>query len=132
MHNRKKILEELKKKNWIAYGQNNSLVNSRTKPYFFNIYPDHRTTKLCFCEGKYYKLTFGLHSNQSENDMKRVVDYHGWLDFEDNILRHIWGSRGQTSMCFPYGPKVEEKKGSGILLRLKLIRFKEFKFEDKK
>jgi len=63
--------------------------------------------------------------------MKRVVDYHGWLDFEDNILRHIWGSRGQTSMCFPYGSKAEEKQGTGILLRLKLIKFEELKLDKK-
>ena len=123
---------ELKKKKWISYGQNDSVINSNSKPYFFNIYPSPHTVKLCYCDGKYYKLEFDLHSNQSEKDMKRAVDYHGWLDFENNVLRHVWGSRGQTAMCFPYGSKTEEEKGSGILLRLKLISFEEFKFKGKK
>ena len=46
-------------------------------------------------------------------------NYWGWLDATDPSYYHfVWPSEVQLDMCFPYGPKAEEKKGRGRKVNL--------------
>ena len=44
-------------------------------------------------------------------------DYYGWKD-KNGEIKFIWPSEAQRDMCFTYGPKVAEDKGTGVRVRL--------------
>lgn len=46
--------------------------------------------------------------------------YWGWLDKGKTKPCMIWPSEAQFSMCFPYGYKLEEERGAGKVVRLKI------------
>jgi len=48
-------------------------------------------------------------------------DYYGWKD-KNGEIEFIWPSEAQRDMCFPYGPKVEEDKGTGVRVRLSVTQ----------
>lgn len=48
-------------------------------------------------------------------------DYYGWKD-KSGEIKFIWPSEAQRDMCFPYGPKVEEDKGTGVRVRLSVTQ----------
>ena len=88
---------------------------------FTHIYPHPKVVGLCGGDGRIEKLEFTLHEDQKTYDSERIHDYHGWIDFErDNELCMVWPSRMQVDMCFAYGPKVEEKRGRGKVVRLNI------------
>jgi hypothetical protein len=45
-------------------------------------------------------------------------DYWGWLKTGEAVPTMIWPSWAQFTICFPYGPEVEVKRGNGEILRL--------------
>ena len=52
--------------------------------------------------------------------------YWAWWDNAMGLFvpGFIWPSKGQVSMCFPYGPEIEEEKGRGKLLRVMIEEIK--------
>ncbi|KKL81869.1 hypothetical protein LCGC14_1990450 [marine sediment metagenome] len=47
--------------------------------------------------------------------------YYGWLETDENEPRMICPSEVEVDMCFPYGYKIEEKKGRGRRIRLTVL-----------
>jgi len=43
--------------------------------------------------------------------------YHGWLETGEDTPSMIWPSQAQRDMCFAYGPKTEEDRGRGKMMR---------------
>lgn len=63
-----------------------------------------------------------------DDDIKEVTvtenpagDYYGWKD-KSGEIKFVWPSEAQRDMCFPYGPKVEEDKGTGVRVRLSVTQ----------
>lgn len=51
-------------------------------------------------------------------------DYYGWEDSKGphaGSLSMIYPSYAFHSMCFPYGPKMEEETGEGRTVRLRVL-----------
>lgn len=46
--------------------------------------------------------------------------YYGWLETGEEQPSMIWPSKIQFTMCFPYGPKVEEERDKGVSLRFNI------------
>ena len=61
-----------------------------------------------------------IHKVKVEEDSTGESKYYGWLDAETQEYRMIWCEKKLVEMCFPYGYKVEEEKGKGRLVRLKI------------
>ena len=53
-------------------------------------------------------------------DVDKNGTYYGWLRSNRDVPTMIWPSKIQFEMCFPYGPKIEEEKGKGKVLRLSI------------
>ncbi len=49
-------------------------------------------------------------------------DYWGWLASDAAEPSMVWPSKVQFTMCFPYGPEAEVKRGKGKILRLRVER----------
>jgi hypothetical protein len=45
-------------------------------------------------------------------------EYWGWIDTNETVPCMIWKGKHVFSMCFPYGPEIEEKAGRGRIVRL--------------
>ena len=46
--------------------------------------------------------------------------YWAWWDNKDQRFTHVYHWRGAVEMCFPYGPEVEEKRGRGKVMSVKV------------
>jgi len=53
--------------------------------------------------------------------------YWAWKDFKEKKYRHIFPTKNQVEMCFPYGSKIKEEKGEGKLVNLLIEEVKEIK-----
>lgn len=47
--------------------------------------------------------------------------YWAWLDAETEEYSMVYPKRGLVAMCFPYGPDVEEERGSGRIVRVRIV-----------
>lgn len=70
------------------------------------------------------RITYGKHTGVTE--MKVTVaedgDWWGWYAPEETgkKLNFIFDSKSLLEMCFPYGSEVEEKKGTGRIVCLRV------------
>lgn len=48
--------------------------------------------------------------------------YWAWWDAQRDEVDFIHSQRGLVSMCFPYGPEIEEKQGRGKVIRVRVER----------
>lgn len=74
------------------------------------IYDDKRSVAMCGI--KQFDIV-KLQVTEDENG-----EYWGWL--EGNEISMVWSSFTALKMCFAYGIEVEEKKGRGRRIRLKI------------
>jgi len=77
-------------------------------------------TKL-YGESPYYKIKV------REIKKGEKSAYWGWKDFEKKEYCMIYPHKAGTEMCFPYGPKAEEKRGKGKLVNLVIEEIEKLK-----
>lgn len=96
--------------------------------YFASKMAHHRTGEPVFFHASPSRWWVGLHGTDDPIVSVRVREwtegdppssYFGWLavDEPDHYM-FIWPSEGQLDMCFPYGPKAEERCGKGRKVNL--------------
>lgn len=95
-----------------------SLANARMMSEPMHAYLKHG--KYFYTGSRFFVKLHGV----PDDDIKEVTitenpagDYYGWKD-KNGEIKFIWPSEAQRDMCFPYGPKVEEDKGTGVRVRL--------------
>ncbi len=76
--------------------------------YYNDFYPSELQVKMCG-DGKIVKIII------RELKEGEVSPYWAWWDNEDQSFCMIFPSQVQVRMCFPYGYKIEEELGRGIL-----------------
>lgn len=95
-----------------------SLIDTDSKgiPYFYHPGPKHYVDL--------YKREFDLPMVQVIVKEDKNGEYYGWIDKGEKEPEMIWRGKGLFSMCFPYGPEEEVKRGRGEIVRLSIVEKK--------
>ena len=67
-----------------------------------------------------YDSVSPMHKVKVEEDFTGKNEYYGWFDNSTQDYRMIWCKKQLVEICFPYGYKIEEEKGKGRLVPLKI------------
>ena len=62
---------------------------------------------------------------ETQDNAEGIEYCWGWWDNKDEKFTMVWPSRVQLEVCFPYGYKIEEKRGKGHFLRVYVCLDKE-------
>lgn len=84
-----------------------------------NFYSNIKSAEMCLSKGDKV-VQVCVSEDKHENP-----EYYGWLDLKDNQYCYIYSQLFMVSMCFPYGSRVEEEKGKGKLVGIKVIKKEE-------
>lgn len=85
-----------------------------------------------FCQ---HVFTLRMYNKEAKPLVAEIVedpngDYCGWWDNEAGEFHHIYPSPQLTEMCFPYGSKVEEDRGRGHKLPVRVTILREASPDD--
>jgi hypothetical protein len=86
-------------------------MNGHEGKYLTYFYPHASIVKMCEPDGP----IFHVRVSEGPEDI-----YWGWWDEEDQQFMFIYPAKSLVEMCFPYGSKVEEDRGRGKLLPVRV------------
>jgi hypothetical protein len=83
------------------------------EPYYDHFYPHPGVVRMCGVK-RVFKVLVEEDQSGSEDP------YWGWWDNDKQMFLFVYRKQMLLNMCFPYGPEVQERRGDGIRLPVKI------------